>query len=289
MTVSEALSKGYLYEDFRLFHLNDRLAQEVEPHYHEFDKFVMVCAGTVDYTVEGVSNRMQAGDMLFVRHHDIHRPVISPDSAYERYVLWIAPGYLERCSTETADLSDCFALCSRRRSFLLRPGAEQERRVRKELNELESALRDGAFGSEILTDACFRRLLVTLNRCVLTGPEHPPRDVDPKIDEVLRFINNHLSGELDVETLAARCYLSRYYFMRRFKEATGYTVHGYIQQKRLALAAEQLDAGASVTTAALEAGFPEYSAFLRAFRKAFGLTPSEYLRRQRRMDSSYRE
>ena len=287
--MNEAVSKGYLFEDFRLFHLNDRLAQSVEPHYHEFDKFVMVCAGSVDYTVEGVSNRMQPGDMLFVRHHDIHRPEISPDSAYERYVLWITPGYLERCGTQSADLGTCFALCSQRRSFMLRPGTEQERRVRKDLTELESALHDREFGSEILADACFRRLLVTLNRCVLTGPEHPPRDVDPKIDEVLRYINGNLAEDLSVEALAARSFLSRYYFMRRFKEATGYTVHSYIQQKRLALAAEKLDGGLSVTAAAMESGFPEYSVFLRTFRKAFGMTPSEYLRRQRTMDSSYRE
>ena len=79
--MNEAVSKGYLHEDFRLFHLNDREAQTVEPHYHEFDKFVMVCAGNVEYTVEGVSNRMQAGDMLFVRHHDIHRNRHKPSGA----------------------------------------------------------------------------------------------------------------------------------------------------------------------------------------------------------------
>ena len=287
--MNEAVSKGYLVEDFRLFHLNDSLAQTVEPHYHEFDKFVMVCAGHVDYTVEGVSNRMRAGDLLFVRHHDIHRPEISSGSRYERYVLWISPGYLERCSTEESSLGTCFALCSQRRSFLLRPGAEQERRVKKDLIELENSLQEPGFGSELLSKACFCRLMVTLNRIVLSGPEHPPRDVDPKIDEVLRYINSHLTEDLSVDALAARCYLSRYYFMHRFKEITGYTAHSYILQKRLAMAADKMDSGMSITAAAMESGFPEYSAFLRSFRKTFGLAPGEYLRRQRRMDSTYRE
>jgi hypothetical protein len=35
---------------------------------------------------------MQPGDLLFVRHHDIHRPVISPERVYERIVLWILAG-----------------------------------------------------------------------------------------------------------------------------------------------------------------------------------------------------
>ena len=285
----EAVSKGYLFEDFRLFHLSDSLAQTVEPHYHEFDKMVYVCGGAVDYTVEGVCYRMRPGDLLFVRHHDIHRPVISPEGAYERYVLWITPEFLDRCSTAETELGQCFELCARRRSCMLRPGAEQERKLKKALLELENALHDDAFGSEVLTDACIRRLLVLLNRCVLTVPERPPRDVDPKIDEVLRYINGHLGEELGVEQLAARCYLSRYYFMRRFKETTGYTVHSYIQQKRLAAAAEKLEGGMSVTAAALEAGFPEYSSFLRAFRKFFGVAPSEYLQRRKPMGSNYLE
>ena len=287
--MSEAVNKGYLHENLRLFHLRDSLAQTADTHYHEFDKFVMVCAGAVEYTVEGVCNRMQPGDMLFVRHHDIHRSVIAPEGPYERYVLWIAPEYLERCGDGETELRGCFDLCAQQRSYLLRPGAEQERRIRYALTALERALEEDLFGRELLADACFRALMVALNRCVLAGEALPPRDVDPKIDQVLRHINLNLTEPLSVDELAARCYLSRYYFMRRFREATGYTVHGYIQQKRLAAAAERLDAGMSVTAAALESGFSEYSVFLRAFRKSFGLSPSEYQRRQRRMDSSYPE
>ena len=43
--MDEAVNKGYLHEDFRLFHLKDSLAQTADTHYHEFDKFVMVCPG----------------------------------------------------------------------------------------------------------------------------------------------------------------------------------------------------------------------------------------------------
>ena len=57
--MADAINKGYLLENFRLFHLRDRRAQKMAPHYHEFDKIVVLCAGAVDYTVEGVSYRMQ--------------------------------------------------------------------------------------------------------------------------------------------------------------------------------------------------------------------------------------
>ena len=43
-----AKKRGYLNEDFRLFHLKDSRAQRVEYHYHEFDKLVLQLGGTGD-------------------------------------------------------------------------------------------------------------------------------------------------------------------------------------------------------------------------------------------------
>ena len=58
--------------------------------------------------------------------------------------------------------------------------------------------------------------------------------------------------------------------MHRFKAAYGCTVHQYIQQKRLQTAAEMIRQGVPVLKAAEEAGFGDYSVFLRAFRAAYG-------------------
>ena len=70
-------------------------------------------------------------------------------------------------------------------------------------------------------------------------------------------------------------YLSKYHFMRLFKSQTGFTVHGYIRQKRLLYAARLIRAGTSANRAAEEAGFSDYSAFHRAFRESFGIAPGQ--------------
>ena len=284
----KAANKGYLFENFRLFHLRDRRAQQVEPHYHDFDKAVVLYSGSVDYIIEGVSYSLQPGDILFVRHHAIHKPVISPDSDYERAVLWIRPGFLESHNGEEG-LGQCFRLSLERRACLYRPPADVRARIRRLISELETNLGDRRFGSELLADTYFLQLMVELNRCVLEEAPQEPRSLDPKIDEVLSYINNNLSSELSVDSLAAMCYLSRYYFMRRFKDSTGYTVHNYICQKRLTAAAEMLADGMNVTEAAMSVGFSEYSSFLRSFKKMYSLTPSEYLRQKGALDSAYSE
>ena len=100
--------------------------------------------------------------------------------------------------------------------------------------------------------------------------------VDPKMEEVLRYIGEHLEEDLSVDALANRFYLSRYYLMHRFKAVTGYTLHQYINQKRLLRAGELIRAGVPVMKAAEQAGFAEYSTFLRAFQNTFHMSPREF-------------
>ena len=44
---NEISKRGYLKENFRLFHLKDSRAQEVEYHYHAFDKLILLLGGKV--------------------------------------------------------------------------------------------------------------------------------------------------------------------------------------------------------------------------------------------------
>ena len=85
----EINKRGYLKEDFRLFHLKDSRAQKVDYHYHAFDKLILLLGGKVTYVVEGVTYFLQPWDLLLVGHDLIHRPIIDPAEPYERVVIWL--------------------------------------------------------------------------------------------------------------------------------------------------------------------------------------------------------
>jgi AraC-like DNA-binding protein len=147
------------------------------------------------------------------------------------------------------------------------------------IQSLEEALRSSEFGSRLLADTLCQQLLIRVNRDIRqdrTAEQTDSYRLDPKIEEILRYIGGHLADPLDVETLAKRFFLSRYYLMHRFKEITGYTVHQYITQKRLLQAGELIHAGTPVMKAAEQAGFAEYSTFLRAFQNTFHISPREF-------------
>ena len=62
--------------------------------------------------------------------------------------------------------------------------------------------------------------------------------------------------------------------MRRFRAETGYSIHSYVTEKRLLLAQQLLQSGASLTDTAERCGYQDYSTFSRAYKKRFGCTPS---------------
>lgn len=86
----------------------------------------------------------------------------------------------------------------------------------------------------------------------------------------------------DRDTLAdwaARAGASERTLTRLFQKETGLTFREWRQRLRLLLALPALEAGDSVTRVALAHGYDSPSAFIAAFRSAFGQSPGELVRR----------
>lgn len=277
---SEVGKRGYLNEGFRLFHLKDSRAPKLDYHYHEFDKLILLLSGRVTYVVEGVTYFLRPWDVLLVQHNMIHRPVIDPSEPYERVVVWLGREWLAERSDPGEALDACFHTARERGFHLLRTGPERRLEYMKDIQRLEEALRSREFAAGRLADTLCQQLLIGVNRDILrsrTATEaQDSYRVDPKIEEILRYIAGNLDADLTVSALAGRFYLSRYYLMHRFKAVSGYTVHQYISQKRLLRAGELIRAGVPVMKAAEQAGFSEYSTFLRAFQNTFHMSPREF-------------
>jgi AraC family transcriptional regulator len=93
------------------------------------------------------------------------------------------------------------------------------------------------------------------------------------------YIDEHLSKQISLATLAQLVRLSRHYFCRAFKQSFGLPPHRYQINRRIERA-KTLLAGRkhSVTEIGLMLGYSEASAFTAAFRNVTGLTPSSYHR-----------
>ena len=102
---SEIGKRGYLNEAYRLFHLRDSRELNLDYHYHEFDKLVLLLGGRVTYHIEGIRYSLQPLDVLLVSRNLIHLPEVDSGQDYERMVLWMDRGFLSRYSGPDADLA----------------------------------------------------------------------------------------------------------------------------------------------------------------------------------------
>ena len=265
--------EGYLRENYHYFHLRDTAGQERDFHFHDFDKLVLLLAGRVDYVVENQRVSLRPGTVLLVKHHAIHKAIIDKTVPYERIILYLDRGFFDRSLPEIR-LLDCFETADRTGRYLLEPDGEQMRELRQTLEAYERAAGDARYGAQAMRDTLIWQLLIQIGR-LSPAPEETAGPADPKIRAVLRYINENLAAELSVEALAERVYLSRYHFMRLFKAQTGSSVHAYVRQRRLLHAARRIREGLPAAQAAAESGFGDYSAFHRAFKQSFGMSPGQ--------------
>ena len=268
-------SKGYLHENYHYFHLKDTAGQEHSFHFHEFDKVVLLLSGRVDYVVENTTYPLLPWSVLLVPHHAIHKALIDVTEPYERIILYLDSGYPDRV-LPGAGLRDCFENADRSGQCMLLPDAQQRKELTAVLDAFEAAMADSRRGSGAMRDTLILQFFILINRIAAAdAPAAPERRIDPKVRDTLSYISENLTGELSVDALADRVFLSRYHFMRLFKDQTGSTLHAYIRQKRLLYAARLIREGMPAGQAASVCGFNDYSVFNRAFRSSFGIRPAD--------------
>lgn len=272
--MAEYAKRGYLLENFRLFHLRSEQGETVDYHYHEFCKLLLLVSGKGNYVVDGQRYRLQPGDAVLIGSRSVHRPELEAGTAYERIIIYIAPEFLEKASTEDCNLTEIF---SARRGPILRMKESRRRRVFTMAAELEEELSTDAYGREILSSSALLRLLVELGRSLRQTDSQKPEPVmpnNPRVLEIMRYIEEHLAEDLDIDDLAEIFYISKYHMMRLFHREVGTTIHAYLSQRRLLHARELIGKGMRATEACYRSGFRSYSSFTRSYSKYFGTTPT---------------
>lgn len=275
--MEEYEKKGYLLQDFRVFRLKDAVMKEIPFHYHDFHKIILFLQGKGDYIIEGKSYPLKPRDIIFVSAGEIHRPIISPSAAYERIVIYMAPEFLDRHSRGEDSLSTCFLQAQNGSSVMhVTPGKSHD--LLYHMERLERNVNGKGFANELYAELLFIEFMILLNRALLDHEiqEFHEAEYNPKIQKLLQFINDHLFEDLSIDVLAGKAYMSKHYMMRRFKAETGYSIHQYITSKRLLHARSLLAEGLPATQICYDCGFHDYSAFSRAFKEMFQMTPREY-------------
>lgn len=104
-----------------------------------------------------------------------------------------------------------------------------------------------------------------------------------RIAEVVRHIEDGSHAEIDLDGLAALAAMSRYHFLRCFRDVIGTTPYRYLHDLRMRRAAKRLlETAEPVTTIAYDCGFGDLSTFCNGFRALYGKSPRAFRLAERR-------
>ena len=266
--------RGYLLENFRLFHLRSDQGAQTEPHYHEFCKLLLLVSGSGRYFIDSQRYQLQSGDIVLIGSRSIHRPELEQGTPYERIIIYISPDFLQKASGADCDLLGLF---SGEKGHVLRLPPDRQRSLFRMAASLERELEEEGFGRELLSSTGLLRLLVEIGRNMQHTGASGPGPMEPRnerIREIMAYIDRNLTEDIDADSLAQTFFISKFHMMRLFRQETGTTIHLYLTQKRLLLAREYIDAGMRATEACYRCGFRSYSSFTRACAKHLGTTPT---------------
>ena len=112
---------------------------------------------------------------------------------------------------------------------------------------------------------------------LLCAPQEPAPAQAGNLEEVARYMEEHLDEPLSIPQLSRRAFLSPTAFKAAFRQRYGLAVHAWLRQRRMERAA-QLLRGSSLTVleVAQSVGYSSGSQFTAAFRERYGTSPGKF-------------
>ena len=229
-------------------------------HSHNECEIYINISGDVSFVVENTVYQIIPGSVIITRPGEYHHCVYHSDAVHRHFwILLSADGINEVLSrfynrdagkdnllmlsaTGFKELSDlCYALC--------------------EKNDSENLYR-------------FFKLIHLIDLAEVADVKNS--DETSVLDVALGYIGENLTENITIKDISEAAFVSVSTLERYFEKALRITPSEYIKKRRLALAADLLLCGASVTDACHRSGFTDCSKFIEQFRIHYGKTPLKW-------------
>ena len=247
-------SRGFLLDDYRLFHLSEPQKGRVDFHYHEFCKLLLLRSGSGGYWVDGQRYALQAGDVVFI-----------PERIF-CYSEWYGTPHIE-----VVYLS-CFIHYE---AFLYEP---QILRTGDGVKETILQIAELLTGEEPNILSAYSRFYALLGELL---PGMSPSNVafDKHLTAAIEYMTEHFNERFAVGDLARHCCVSESTLYHLFQRELGTSPVQFLNSIRINIAIEHLEnSHYSVSTVSSMVGFSSENHFRRIFREHTGLTPAKYRR-----------
>jgi AraC-like DNA-binding protein len=235
------------------------------PHFHDEYSIALITSGNHNFTCNKDNFVAQPGDIRLINPHDIHvcksktwgYITFTPDSNF-------VEAFSESCQKELHHITFANPVI-------------KNRQLAKLFIDLNTATKE--WEDELMAENILEELVVNLissySNCTIK-----PKEISysrAKLEQSVEYMRANFSEQLKLETLANISGLSKYHFLRKFKEHFNMTPHAYLLQIRIQNAKNMLNQDRGLSDIALSCGFSDQSHFTRVFNKIYGMSPKRLI------------
>ena len=252
-------------------------------HAHKDYALLFLLAGKGKLFIEKKDIHLKPGDLVLLNDSEVHQDISMEEEYCEYIEIHFNPDLLTPFS-QSFNLHHCFLDRPKGEKNKLTLTKPQKGKIEKLCARLEGFFNNPFYADEVLKHTALIELVFHINQLFLRSSFLKKQAFLPDyLAGVLEYIEDNIQNELSLAILEKKFYLNRSYLGRLFQKHLGVSIHKYIIQERITRAKELLLAGKSATDACKDAGFNDYSNFRRMFKKLTGVSPSGYVKQQKKM------
>jgi AraC-like DNA-binding protein len=244
-------------------------------HWHDNLEFDLVLEGKIIGSINGKRIEVNANDFFFVNSGDLHET--DADSSMRMSSITVLISYnlvKEYCPDMDSyyfDFTDKDVEKEEIKAILLECANVYEEK--KEYYELEISI--------LLRKLCLHLLRSCKNRKQEDSYSRYEMKSRQNIKRIISYLEKNYESYLSLDMIAEEVGMTRSYFSRFFKKATGENFYTYLTNMRLYHAHKELmSMEESITDVALNNGFANVKSFIEAFKKNYNMTPARYKKNQ---------
>jgi len=250
---------------------------DFELHSHDFFEIEFVLSGSATQILNGESYEVQKGTLIFLHPYDYHEYIVPKGGNFNRVNISFSMFYADaKTILELLQMPPFVIDVTDESEFDFLAGlltfAAKEYMASVKHNGPRADYKYSHPFIRSLVECVFKFLFAQRNESKIL-----PVARESNMQKILAYIHSNFRENMTLDDISAFVSLSTQYTCNIFKDALSKTIKQYINELRLAYAAELLKTyDLSVNEICYECGYQTLSHFLREFKKMYGVSPLAY-------------